>query len=271
MSLEIPSYYLFDKNTNINIEEISYDNPYDFTELHRHQYFELMFFETGGGTQVIDFNEYEIREKGIYLICPGQIHLMKRKRNANGIILQFTNEFLMNKNLPWNILSQGHYIQNDQLFDDCFSLVQLLKNEYLHNETQFKKEIISDFLKIILMKLFAGNSSEIIAHDDFVSFVTLLESKFKDWNTVQLYLKELNITSKKLNALTKKHLGKTALQVIHDRILLEAKRMMITSENASLKEISYLLNFDSQASFSNFIKKRTGYNPTELQKRFLEL
>ncbi len=269
MDSSIPSYYLFQGNTKINIVPVDHKNHYDYTEPHRHHYFELMFFETGGGEQLIDFINYEIKSKGIYLVCPGQIHLMKRNEKANGVLIQFSNELLMNKNIPWNILSYGQFIENEILFDECLQLVHQIKKEIEHNTTVFKKEIISDFLKIILLKLFGKSEIKNEQDSDFLSFITLLESKFKEWSSVSDYTTALHISSKRLNTLTKKHLGKTPLHVIHDRMLLEVKRMMVSSKDLSLKEIGYELNFESQANFSNFIKKKTGFYPTELQKNLL--
>ncbi len=270
MQKDIPSYYLFNKNTNVNIEHVDYENHYDYTKPHRHYYFELLFFKTGGGSQLIDFNNYELKKNGIYLICPGQIHLMKRQSSANGLIVQFTNEFLMAKNIPWNLLFQTQFLEDGKLFDECISLVHLMEYEMENNSSSFKDEIVSDFLKIILLKLFGDTKSKVESDGKLLEFVTLLENKFKEWTEVSDYLSEMNTTSKKLNALTKKHLGKTALNIIHDRILLEAKRVMFMNKDMALKEIAYDLNFDSQASFSNFIKKKTGLYPTGLQKELLK-
>ncbi len=265
MEKYIPSYNLFQGNSKIKIEDIDYKNHYDFTQPHRHHYFELFFFETGGGHQLIDFENYEIIPKGIYLVCPGQIHLMKRHANANGIIVQFSNELMIGKKIPWYILSQGQFLKDEKLYNECKHIVFLMKDEMKNNDHPYGKEIISDYLKIILLKLFGHSKLGNTSNNEFFKFMNLLENKFKEWNAVHYYTERLGCSSKKLNELTKKHLGKTTLVAIHDRILLEAKRMMVANENISLKEIGYRLNFDSQSNFSNFIKNKTGKYPKELQ------
>lgn len=265
----LPTYYLFNKNTNINIEDIAHDNHYDFSKPHRHRYFELFFFRTGGGSQQIDFNRYELKEKGIYMICPGQIHLMERSSEANGVLIQFTNEFIMNKTIPFDLFYKMPFLDNAILFEECMVLVEGLKKEIIKKKTEFQKEIISDYLRIILLKLFGSIEDEIIYDKTLLNFITLLEQNYKDNSQVNFYLDKMNISNKKLNLITKKHLGSTALNVIHDRVLLEVKRLIVCDEDMTLKEISFALNFDSQASFSNFIKKKTSFSPKELQQQLL--
>jgi AraC family transcriptional activator of pobA len=101
-------------------------------------------------------------------------------------------------------------------------------------------------------------------------FQQLLEEKFLETHAVQEYAEELQTTEKKISTLTKKHLGLSPLQVIHNRILLEAKRLLLF-EKTSYKEIAYHLGFDSPASFSQFIKNKTGLTPSELSQTLVEI
>jgi AraC family transcriptional activator of pobA len=65
-------------------------------------------------------------------------------------------------------------------------------------------------------------------------------------------------------------MGMSSLQVIHHRLVLEAKRLLLFGEE-SHKEIAYSLGFDSPASFSAFIKKKIGTTPSELQTQLEEI
>jgi AraC-like DNA-binding protein len=96
-----------------------------------------------------------------------------------------------------------------------------------------------------------------------IEFNALLEANYKNQSTVNFYTSRLNVTDKKLASTTKKYTGLSPLQVIHNRILLEAKRLLLF-DDVSQKEIGYTLGFDSPASFSAFIKNKTGLPPSEL-------
>jgi AraC-like DNA-binding protein len=65
--------------------------------------------------------------------------------------------------------------------------------------------------------------------------------------------------------MAQKVLGKTAGEVIRDRKLLEAKRMLVNLD-LNVSEIAYQLNFSDSSHFSKFFKKHTGRSPEEFRK-----
>ncbi|MBL4658385.1 MAG: helix-turn-helix domain-containing protein [Flavobacteriales bacterium] len=88
---------------------------------------------------------------------------------------------------------------------------------------------------------------------------------------VKEYADLLSTTSEHLNGETKKVRGKTASDLISDRIILEAKRLLMYSEFSN-KEIAYFLNYEDPSYFSRFFKNKIGISPSEfrdnLQKKY---
>jgi AraC family transcriptional activator of pobA len=101
-------------------------------------------------------------------------------------------------------------------------------------------------------------------------FYQLLEINYPYNKGVQFYIEKLITTEKKLSSIIKKHTGLSTLQVVHNRILLEAKRLLLFQE-ITHKEISHQLGFDSPASFSTFIKSKTGFSPSDLTQHLAEI
>ena len=132
-----------------------------------------------------------------------------------------------------------------------------------------------NFLQAILLQLLESHA---ITRDDSLSkdrellfqFQILLEEQYEQNRTVGNYVQHMGITEKRLSTITKKHLGMSPLQIIHNRLLLEAKRLLLF-DSSSHKEIAYQLGFDSPASFSQFIKNKTGLTPSELPQALAEI
>lgn len=65
-----------------------------------------------------------------------------------------------------------------------------------------------------------------VAHRTFVHFRQLLEQNFRSVRTVQQYADMLNISSRTLTKYVGQSTYRTPLQIINDRIILEAKRQL---------------------------------------------
>lgn len=93
----------------------------------------------------------------------------------------------------------------------------------------------------------------------------LVDRNFKVHHQVQFYASELNKSPKTLSNLFARYHHKLPLQIIHDRIIDETKRLIYYTDK-SAKEIAYELGFEDTAHFSRFFKNITGQNISEYKK-----
>src|SRR4051812_23379979 len=93
----IPTYDIYKKlESDLQFECWTLEethNPYNSTLPHRHNYYEIFFFEGTGGVQEIDFEGYAIKKNTLHFISPLQVHLLKRKLSVRGYVFSFTKEF----------------------------------------------------------------------------------------------------------------------------------------------------------------------------------
>jgi len=260
-------------NRLLIIEPLDYPNPYNFHQAHRHDYFEIILVKSGHGFQIIDFNQHDMHAGQLYTIYPGQIHLMERK-SAEGMIIQFRKNIF---DLIHPIKHSHLYFTNPafnadkETFLHLYSLTEsiwvLLQQEELSSLSIHKAY---SYLQILLITLIEQHSDTVTlqGHQVVVQFISLLAQYIKSKKKVADYCELINCSPDKLNLACKNSLGKTALKLIHEELILEIRRMMLLNQ-LSLKEIAYELNFDSPANFSGFIKSCTGLTPTALQSSIL--
>jgi AraC family transcriptional activator of pobA len=276
----LPVHSLDNGSKQINILPLNHTNPYDFKREHRHTYFEVMMIEREGCNQLIDFKNYVGQDYSCYIVCPQQIHLMNRN-NSSGTVIQFTEERIISPGLQSTLRQLSLYKNSaivfenrSDLFNELDQLLtilnyQLSKNDATNN--QIVTHLLQAFISVVIANTsFNDNSRKDSDRKLLFDFYQLMELHYADSVGVQFYVKKLETTEKKLAATTKKHTGLSPLQVIHNRILLEAKRLLLFEET-SHKEIGYYLGFDSPASFSTFIKSKTGFAPSELTKQLAEI
>jgi AraC-like DNA-binding protein len=100
-------------------------------------------------------------------------------------------------------------------------------------------------------------------------FKSLIDENFVNATQVMQYADMLYVTPGHLNDLIKTVTGKTAKQIIDERRILEAKRLLFWGEH-SVKEIAARLNFEDDAYFNRFFKKHTGNTPALYQREIRE-
>jgi AraC-like DNA-binding protein len=100
--------------------------------------------------------------------------------------------------------------------------------------------------------------------DLFRKFNLLVEGNFRTEHSVNYYAQRLNKSPKTLSNLFALYNQKTPIQMIQDRIIIEAKRLLYYTKK-SVKQITYELGFEDAAYFSNFFKRHTALAPLDFR------
>lgn len=257
------------------IEPLDYENPYDFHKPHRHDYFEIILVKEGEGRQLIDFSEYTMLPGLIFTVYPGQVHHMHRN-SAQGLLLQFRKDMFefIQPLKHYDLYFPKPEFRPDtagfaHLYDLCTRIHTLLSSTVLSSFSTLKAY---SYLQIVLLSLCEMYDKDLSPGNEQVlgRFLSLLTTHSQTRMKVSEYCTMLGCSSDKLNQACKRTLGKTALELIHEELILEIRRLMLVSD-LSLKEIAFELNFDSQANFSGFIKSHTGLSPSGLQQSILKI
>lgn len=103
--------------------------------------------------------------------------------------------------------------------------------------------------------------------DYVMLFKDLLETNYRKLKQVSNYAKRINVTEKRLNQATSKILDKSPKQVIDERVMLEAKRLLAHT-NESVKEIGFDLGFDEPTNFIKYFRKHSHSTPAKFREQF---
>jgi AraC family transcriptional regulator, transcriptional activator of pobA len=251
---------------------------------HRHDFYQIVLFTQGTGTHTIDFEQYQVAPHQVYYMSPGQTHTWQFAPETDGYIINF-HESLFNsayqdvhllRQFPIFTQSQAESPVNSLELSCCADLeltfAQLLAEFYV--DKPFKLELLRSLLLTILVKLSravpAATIDSAVKHQIQVirDFERLIELHYKDKHLPKEYAELLFISPNYLNALTTAVNGKKAGEMIRDRLLLEAKRMLVNSDER-VGQIADYLHFDDNAYFTRFFKKNVGSTPEQFRASYL--
>jgi AraC family transcriptional regulator, transcriptional activator of pobA len=97
-------------------------------------------------------------------------------------------------------------------------------------------------------------------HALYVRFVDLVEQHFLEHWPMQRYANRLGLSTQRLNRLIGRQAGRSALQLVHERLLREACRRLIYTAVPATR-LAFELGFEDPAYFSRFFKRHTGLSP----------
>lgn len=99
-----------------------------------------------------------------------------------------------------------------------------------------------------------------------VRYQRLIERHYREQPSITSMASELGITSTYLNTLCQRLAGTSAQQLLHERVMLEAKRFL-TYTRMTISEVAYQLGFSEPAYFTRFFKRNTGHSPKVFRQR----
>ncbi len=101
-------------------------------------------------------------------------------------------------------------------------------------------------------------------------FRSLIESGFRSSHTIPDYARALRVSEARLRNACLSATGQPPIQLLHARVLLEAKRQLVYTV-APVADIAYRLGFEDPAYFSRFFSRRAGVSPRGYRSRGTEL
>lgn len=250
---------------------------------HRHDFYQIALFTQGGGQHSIDFQQYDVVPHQVYYMAPGQVHTWDFDEHTEGYVINF------NESLFASFLNNAHFVRDFPLFSGlnrssvhtldmacCMDVEQTFARmlEEFEHGSDYKMDMLRGLLITILVRLSrampTGFKEGVSKHNLVLmrQFEKLIEEHYREKRLPKAYAEMMFVTPNHLNALVNSAVGKSAGEIIRERVLLEAKRLLANSDML-VSQISEALSFEDDAYFIRFFKKYLGVTPERFRAAYL--
>jgi len=161
-------------------------------------------------------------------------------------------------------LDETHQKKIDSLIDVFADEFGTADNIQLDMLQMLLKRLIIIVTRLAKQQFIPANTVSDDKLDIIRSYNLLVENHYRKQHTVAFYAGQLYRSSKTLSNLFALYGHQSPLAIIRERLLLEAKRLLMYTDK-SAKEIAYELGYEDAAYFSGNFKKQTGYSPTDFR------
>lgn len=265
-------------DTSSPIVQVRYSGAYkDYKpnpSLHRHNHYEILIIEKGGGEHIVDYETYPVKDNQIFFLRPGQVHRFMPSKEAVFYFMAFdTSAIQLNTTIQLNRFEffQSFNTQGFLILDSIDPILSILKSLMSDSESQNDinhNTLISSYLLILLIKL----QREFVTHQTDLKprlnstivreFNKLIDDPAIKLRFVQDYADTLHVTPNYLNECVKKETGKPVSFWISEKVLIEAKRLL-KDGRYNVSEVAKTLLFPDTTHFSRFFKRATGTTPKQ--------
>ena len=237
--------------------------------MHLHGFYEIIWFQKGSGTHYVDFNQYAIAPGTIFFISPGQIHSFDTKHDQEGYVLKICAELFD------DFVSLSCVTVQDKDSAALEILIGAMQEELKKEDSLGHREALHALVKlfvIMVRRSYAGMNPSApnphkVSYKAFLNFRKLIEENYCRLHTVKDYASLLNVSSKTLTLYVNECSKYSPLELINNRIILEAKRLLRYSV-LSVKEIAFRLGFEDPSYFAKFFKRLVKQSPADYRESF---
>lgn len=251
---------------------------------HRKDHYLIVFTRRAANTrQWIDMTPVILKDNTIYFTGPNRVIVKEDFKQLWSTGIAFTPEFLSFQenasliNLP--------LIQNPQngfelLLDtaDVDFVEDILAKITIENQQSgaWQSRMLGAYLTVLLTYLSRLYTEQFKVDTPSADKLLLkryqakIEECFRELHEVTDYASLLHISAGHLSEVVKMQSGKPAIKHIHERMILEARRLLFHTP-ASLKEIAFDLGFADASYFNRFFKRETGVTPAEYRSTIREM
>lgn len=286
----IPVLRDFYEDWTVKVFNRKYHECRNYLSPNRREFYKVLFISKGSGVFTMGLNTYYIDEPTLLYIHPNDIISWKNHSDepAGYYVLfkkEFTNSF---PNLKSTIDKFALYTDKSKsVIRLSESEVPVINNLFIKMQEEedtnglYKEDSIQAYIQLLMvesMKVGKYPKPDTVTEEfsHVHQFFNLLETETSNINynspirirTAKEFAADLAIHPNYLNELLKKHTGQNASTHIRNRLLDEAKALLLQTD-WNLHNISYSMGFSDQPNFSFFFKKNTGLTPVEFRKSFL--
>jgi len=273
-------------NPMFRIHRIDHKTNYKKSEFlvpHRKDYYFFAFVKQGNSRHWIDMKPYTLQPNTFYFTTPHQVHLKEETKPFTGVGFSFNSDFPELEGEAFKVLPiiqnpyNGHELKLNP--DDLTFVEDILDKtliEYHNEQADWQNNMISAYMRVLMIYLSRLYNEQFTMKEAgpnrglLKRFTNHIEESFVQYHEVNDYATLMNLSPGHLSELVKEQSGKPAITHIHERISLEAKRLLFHTEQ-SAKEIAFSLGFEDASYFNRFFKRINGQTPLQYRQQIREM
>lgn len=262
-----------------SLSVVQFDKACVFNKPEQLNVYSIYWIKKGQGVYNIDFESYAFTDNVLFFLSPGQVFSVDSEAIEEAYKITFVKDFYCIQTHDKEVACNGVLFNNiyeTPFVKPCASdtkkldfILENLVDEFKSNEAA-QYDMLQAYLKQFIIHSVRIKKDDYTIKEDtetklYKDFSVLVEQNFRELHSVTEYANRLGLSPKSLTKHLQKIGANTPSDIIKSRIILEAQRQLIYTDQ-SVKHIAYDLGFNDSAYFTRFFKKATLKSPLQFKK-----
>lgn len=282
----VPRFFLYgeaDKDVQarfIHVESIEARSRLHEWEIRPHRHsnlFQFLLMTSGSGTLQVDAAVHMLKAPMVVAIPRGFVHGFEFSPDTDGWVISIADEYaaevvMMQAGQAAELIEpsilplDSETLAAHRLDARCSEIEREFRWSALGRVAAITANLQLLFLSLARLRHEQHHANAPTNEDAalFGRFRSLIEDSYREHWSMTRYTRDLGITEKRLAAACRTVVDRTPLELIHDRLIVEAKRSLLYT-SMSISEVAYSLGFEDPAYFSRFFTRQAGVAPRVFQ------
>ena len=227
---------------------------------------------TGGeGLHEVDFAPVVVKPGRVIHVWPGQVHRFRFGRDYDAAMLLFLDEAADLTTPRWPIGPQWFDLSDEEMSLSAEALAVLAHEQVAQRSAESRQRATAGALQLLIVRLGLDVHPETRRTGLPEPYVRLMEQlgDGSGWSrSVTDRAARLGYSQRTLSRACKTATGRSAKEVIDDRIVLEAQRLLV-NQTTTVEAVARELSFSEVGNFTKFFRRMRGENPDAWRRRHM--
>lgn len=241
--------------------------------------YDILLVTRGRGFHTLDGRKDRVRANTVHFVSPGEVRDW-RVSDLEGLSLFFPGDFLEEffsdplflYRLPYFHTPTGAAVlklspaRSAELQRHLLAMRQELRHLKPDSPHLLRARLYE--VLILLARLYDSAQKTMASpkpHRVALRFREMLPREAHRTHRISEYARQLGVSPNHLNAICRRHLGRSAKAVLQDHLAVQARRLLLYSDETA-ERIGYSLGFREPSYFTRFFRRRTGHTPAAFRK-----